>query len=79
MNELRGICLSEMDVLDMRIRELMAAAGMACQAASSLGDSEYADLFGHMKHCLSNLRAEADDIRGALTQLAAAEKGAKVS
>lgn len=76
MNDLKTICLDEMELLDMRLRQLGSAAGMASQAALSLGDSDYSDMFGHMKNCLDNMRAEVDDLRGAMLQTLMAEKTA---
>lgn len=70
MNGLKDICITEMDQLDMRLRELGAVMLMATEAAHADEQMLYSQVFGHAKGCLDGIRAQLDDIRGAVMRLA---------
>ena len=70
MNGLRDICITEMDQLDLRLRELGAVMLMATEAAEADEQMLYSQVFGHAKGCLDGIRAQLDDVRGAVLRLA---------
>lgn len=76
MNELRRIVTGEMDEYDLHLQETIGMLTMMQNAVEDTPSDIVLDAIGHVRTTIQNLRAELDDIRGALLRMTMAEGNA---
>lgn len=70
MNEIQNLCCTELETLDTHMRELQRLTETLAIGASEDDDNINGDIFALLGRCMQGLRAELDDIHGALIRIA---------
>ena len=76
MKELQNLCYTELEALDTHMRELQRLTETLAIGASEDDDNINGDIFALLGRCVQGLRAELDDIHGALIRIAETHENA---